>query len=216
MVQGGTHAKGGLWRLHAYCLDDICFGLNIDRKYRSMRGWEPWYHASYNDTARQFSSPEVERNPMSARKPVPAKDAAQVKGYAEFLGMLKQRIQSAQFRAAMAVNEELLALYWDLGREIVERQEREGWGSSVIDRLSSDLRRSFPEIKGFSSRNVSRMRAFYLAYASLAGDASNLPQAVAKIPWGHHSLILEKLKDQVARRWYGEQALVRFPIELGT
>ncbi len=144
---------------------------------------------------------------MPARKPVPAKDATQVKGYADFLGLLKQRIRLAQTRAAMAVNEELLALYWDLGREIVERQEREGWGSSVIDRLSSDLQRSFPEIKGFSSRNVSRMRAFYLAYASLAGDGPNLPQAVAKIPWGHHGLILEKLKDQAARRWYGEQTL---------
>lgn len=144
---------------------------------------------------------------MPTKKPARTKAAIASTDYADFLGQLKQRIRSAQTRAAMAVNAELLALYWDFGREIVERQRRDGWGTSVIDRLAEDLQRAFPGIKGFSARNISRMRTFYLGYAPLAGDSPILPQAVAKIPWGHHSLILEKVKDTAGRQWYADQAL---------
>jgi predicted nuclease of restriction endonuclease-like (RecB) superfamily len=80
--------------------------------------------------------------------------------YEGFLKDLKERIRSAQLRAALAVNRELVLLYWSIDRDIVERQKREGWRTKVIDRLAEDLRHAFPEIKGFSARNLKYMRAF--------------------------------------------------------
>ena len=123
--------------------------------------------------------------------------------YAEFLEQVKARILQAQTRAAFAVNRELLHLYWEMGRDIVLRQEREGWGTAVIERLAEDLGRAFPGVAGFSTRNLWRMRAFYLAYRS----AEFLPQAVAEIPWGHHVVLLEKLKDSAERQWYARAAI---------
>lgn len=75
-------------------------------------------------------------------------------GYGELLGDLKRRLREAQVRAALAVNRELLLLYWGMGREILLRQEQEGWGARVIDRLAADLRREFPDMKGLSARNL--------------------------------------------------------------
>ena len=86
--------------------------------------------------------------------------------YAEFLDSLKSRVRQSQTKAMLSVNRELIALYWDIGRQIVERQEREGWGKSVVDRLAADLQAAFPGMGGFSSVNVWRMRAFYMAYRS--------------------------------------------------
>jgi len=88
--------------------------------------------------------------------------------YAEFLESLKVRIRQAQTRAVLSANRELIALYWDIGRRIVERQEREGWGKSVVDRLAADLQKAFPGMGGFSAVNVLRMRAFFLAYRDVA------------------------------------------------
>ena len=85
-------------------------------------------------------------------------------GYAELLEDLKDRIRRAQVRAAVAASRELVRLYWDIGREIVQRQKQEGWGKGVIDRLAADIQRAFPGIEGFSARNIKRMRAFYSAY----------------------------------------------------
>ena len=102
--------------------------------------------------------------------------------YAEFLEQVKARILQAQTRAAFAVNRELLHLYWEMGRDVVLRQEREGWGTAVIERLALDLGRAFPGVAGFSTRNLWRMRAFYLAYRP---DSEFLPQPVAEISgWG--------------------------------
>ncbi len=84
--------------------------------------------------------------------------------YVEFLESLKSRVRRSQTKAMLSVNRELIALYWDIGRQIVERQEREGWGKSVVDRLAADIQTSFPGIGGFSPGNVWRMRAFFLAY----------------------------------------------------
>src|SRR5690348_8019467 len=100
-------------------------------------------------------------------------------GYADVLAHLKERIRAAQLKASVAVNRELIALYWDIGREIVERQERDGWGSAVIERLSVDLQREFPGQTGFSPRNLRYARSFYLAYAR--GSAS-LQQTAARLP----------------------------------
>lgn len=99
-------------------------------------------------------------------------------GYAELLDDLKSRVRSAQLKAAVSVNRELIQLYWDIGRLIVERQGREGWGTGVINRLASDLQRAFPGLQGFSPSNISRMRAFFVAYRD---EGENSAQAVPKL-----------------------------------
>lgn len=123
----------------------------------------------------------------------------QLEGYESFLQQLKDRVRRSQVKAALAVNSELIALYWELGKSIVERQERAGWGDGVLDRLSNDLAVAFPEMKGFSRRNLYRIRALYQAYRA---ESEFVPQAVAQIPWGHNILILEKVKEPSERRWY--------------
>lgn len=119
--------------------------------------------------------------------------------YASLLADLKQRISQAQLRAATKANAELVLLYREIGRSIVARQDEEGWGRSVIERLSADLKVAFPHMKGFSPRNLWRMRAFFLAWKE---HGENLPQAVAELPWGHNAMLLEKLDDPDARLWY--------------
>ena len=80
--------------------------------------------------------------------------------HAQFLADLKRRIQTAQSRASVAVNRDLVLLYWQIGRDILERQQKESWGAKVIDRLAADLKREFPDMKGFSVRNLQYMRRF--------------------------------------------------------
>jgi predicted nuclease of restriction endonuclease-like (RecB) superfamily len=102
--------------------------------------------------------------PRAATRRPSAPQSALPPGYGELLTELKDRIRRAQVRAAVAANRELIRLYWDIGREIVRRQEREGWGTRVIDRLAVDLQGAFPGMAGFSRTNIYRIRAFYLAY----------------------------------------------------
>ena len=106
---------------------------------------------------KKVGRPAVAKSMQGPLAPLPS-------GYAELLEDLKNRIRHAQVRAAVAASRELIRLYWDIGQEIVQRQDREGWGTSVIDRLSADLQKEFPGVAGFSSGNIRRMRAFYLAY----------------------------------------------------
>lgn len=98
-------------------------------------------------------------------------------GYKDFLHSIKQRIHESRTRAYYAVNRELIELYWGIGREIAERQERDGWGKSVVERLSNDLREEFPGTTGFSSQNLWYMRQLYLEYK----DHQNLQQLVGEI-----------------------------------
>jgi predicted nuclease of restriction endonuclease-like (RecB) superfamily len=119
-------------------------------------------------------------------------------GYEDFLLDLKTRIQSAQIRAALAVNRDLVTLYWQIGREILARQQHQGWGAKVIDRLARDLHSAFPEMKGFSPRNLKYMRAFAEAYL----DEQFVQQAAAQIPWFHNCAIIDKVKDPTERAWY--------------
>lgn len=121
--------------------------------------------------------------------------------YRGLLEDLKQRIREAQVKAALAVNQELILLYWQLGKDILQRQDQEGWGSKVIDRLSADLRREFPAVKGFSPRNLKYMRAFAEAYP----DAAIVQRAAAQIPWTHNCVLLDKVKSAQERLWYIEQ-----------
>ncbi|MFQ6241859.1 DUF1016 N-terminal domain-containing protein [Sinorhizobium meliloti] len=103
-------------------------------------------------------------------------------GYASLLAELKDRIRTARLKAAVAVNQELILLYWSIGREILARQVAEGWGARVIDRLATDLRRGFPEMTGLSPRNLKYMRAFAEAFP----DEEIVQQLVARLPWGHN------------------------------
>lgn len=124
-------------------------------------------------------------------------------GYAEWLADLKGRIHSAQQRAALAVNRELLLLYWQIGRDILMRQAEQGWGAKVIDRLAHDLHTAFPEMKGFSPRNLKYMRAFAEAWP----DAEFVQAVLAQLPWYHHLALLEKLDSDESRRWYAGKAI---------
>lgn len=125
-------------------------------------------------------------------------DALLPAGYAQLLDDLKGRVRSAQLKAAVAVNAELIRLYWDIGRAILDRQQAEGWGAKVIDRLGRDLQAAFPGQAGFSPRNLKYMRAFAEAWP----DAEIVQQAAALIPWFHNVVILEQTKDGDARLWY--------------
>lgn len=124
-------------------------------------------------------------------------------GYAQWLAELKNRIHTAQQRAALAVNRELVLLYWQIGRDILERQAQQGWGAKVIERLAHDLRTAFPEMKGFSRANLMYMRAFAAAWP----DAEIVQQTVGRLPWGHNLVLLSKLKESGQRIAYAERAV---------
>lgn len=118
--------------------------------------------------------------------------------YDDFVRSLKERIRSAQIRAALAVNAELIRLYWEIGREILDRQAVEGWGAKVIERLAKDLREAFPDMGGFSRTNLTYMRLFAETYP----EPEFVHQAGGQIPWRHHCVILDKVKDSNQRFWY--------------
>ncbi len=123
--------------------------------------------------------------------------------YADWLFALKVRIHTAQQRATLSVNRELIHLYWHIGRDILLRQDREGWGAKVIDRLAHDLRSAFPTMKGFSRANLLYMRAFAAAWP----DEEIVQQAVGQLPWGHNLVLLAKLKSAAERLAYAQRAI---------
>jgi predicted nuclease of restriction endonuclease-like (RecB) superfamily len=125
------------------------------------------------------------------------------KTYQQWLEALEAQIQQAQFRTAVRVNSELILLYWQIGKSILDKQETLGWGAKVVDRLAKDLQKAFPTIKGFSLRNLKYMRAFADAYP----DEAIVQQAAAQIPWFHNCILLDKVKDPKARVWYIQQTL---------
>lgn len=148
--------------------------------------------------------------------------------YADWLATLKQRIQGARQRALLSANAEQIRLYHDIGRDILNRQSREGWGAKVIDRLSSDLRAVFPDMKGLSSRNLKYMKVF----AEHCPDRQFVQQSAAQIPpigqqtaallsqatamgptlpnrspWFHIVILLTKISDPALREWYAQEAI---------
>lgn len=123
--------------------------------------------------------------------------------YADWLAGLKQRIAGTRQRAALAANRELVLLYWQIGRDIVQRQQQQGWGARVIEHLAKDLHTAFPDMKGFSRSNLMSMRAFYEAW----DDETIVQQLVGQLPWGHNVLLLSKLKDREQRLWYLHKAV---------
>jgi predicted nuclease of restriction endonuclease-like (RecB) superfamily len=123
--------------------------------------------------------------------------------YGTLLQDLKERIQNAQLKAAVAVNRELILLYWDLGARIIAQQNEEGWGTKVIDRLAGDLHGAFPSMKGLSARNLKYMRAFAQAWPHV----SIVQAALAQLPWYHNIALIEKLESPDERLWYARQAI---------
>jgi len=124
-------------------------------------------------------------------------------GYKKLLEELKTRIRSAQISAGLAVNRELILLYWEIGRRILEQQKTHGWGAKIVEHLANDLRREFPDMKGFSRANLLYMRAFAEAYP----DAAIVQQVAGQIPWFHNCILLDKIKDPIEREWYIRQTI---------
>jgi predicted nuclease of restriction endonuclease-like (RecB) superfamily len=173
----------------------------------------------------------MSQRPAKASQPAAALPA----DYAPLLADIKARVQSARIKAGLAANRELLALYWDIGRLILDRQRREGWGAKVIDRLALDLQRAFPGQQGFSRVNLLFMRAFADAWSEAPivlqpvrqlpphGNSQSateaivpsppaqfqvaLPEPMASLPWGHNLLLLHKLQKPADRIWYAAKAV---------
>jgi predicted nuclease of restriction endonuclease-like (RecB) superfamily len=118
--------------------------------------------------------------------------------YARFLAGIKERIRTAQVKAALAANAELVLHYWEVGRDILTNQARQGWGAKVIDRLAADVQRAFPKLRGYSVRNLKYMRAFAESWP----DRSIVQQLAAQIPWGHNCVLLDRVADADARAFY--------------
>jgi predicted nuclease of restriction endonuclease-like (RecB) superfamily len=125
------------------------------------------------------------------------------RGYKEFLEDLKARIRSAQIKAVISVNQELIKLYWEVGTFVHKRQLEEGWGAKTIEKLSRDLKSDFPDMKGFSPRNIQFMVQFAKEYP----DAEIVKQLVSQIPWGHNILLLQRVDNVDARIWYAAKAI---------
>jgi hypothetical protein len=116
---------------------------------------------------------------------------AQLRGYEEFLGAIKERVSVARQRAVAPRIRKLLRGYWEIGAEILRRQQQEGWGAKVIDRLAADLRIEFPGLKGCSPRSLMYMRAFATAWP----EGAFVQGGLAQISWYHHLALLDKLDD---------------------
>ena len=125
-----------------------------------------------------------------------AMTAAVVEGYEAWIRSIKERIQRARVKASMLVNSEQTLLYWDIGHEILEKQENEGWGSKVVERMSADLKAAFPDMKGWSRSSLMYMRQFAAAW-----KRNEIVQApLGQLPWYHHLALLEFYMTAVDRQ----------------
>jgi predicted nuclease of restriction endonuclease-like (RecB) superfamily len=124
-------------------------------------------------------------------------------GYVEWIREVKSRVHEARQRAARAVNNELVGLYWRIGRDIHARQQTEGWGAKIVDRIAADLKTEFPDTEGFSPRNLKYMRAFAVAWP----DEDFVQGVLAQLPWYTHLALLDKLETLEERRWYAHKAI---------
>jgi predicted nuclease of restriction endonuclease-like (RecB) superfamily len=154
--------------------------------------------------ARKRPRPEADRRLArgrarpEARFPAAPAKATLPQDYVDALAAIKSRIQQERLRVVLSANAAMVLLYWDIGRMILARQESAGWGAKVIDRLAADLREAFPDMKGFSPRNLKYMRAFAAAWP----EREFVQQAAARIPWFHNCLLLDRISDRAGREWY--------------
>ena len=123
--------------------------------------------------------------------------------YPQFFQTIKEQIRSERLKAVLAANSALVLMYWKIGQVILSKQQSAGWGAKVIDRLSIDLKNAFPEMAGFSARNLKYMRKF----AECWSDFTIVQEVLALIPWYHNLALLEKLSDQELRLWYAEKSI---------
>jgi len=149
-----------------------------------------------NRQEKNLSQPvgEIVQQPLAESLEIPA-------GYATLLDDLKTRIREARVKAALSVNRELIRLHWEVGKSILEREESSRWGDRVLDKLSRDLRREFPDMKGFSRTSLKYMRMFAKAYPEFG------QQPVDQMPWGHNTVLITKVKDPKKRLWYAHQII---------
>lgn len=139
----------------------------------------------------------------SAMFPVAAPAAAMPADYAAWFAEIKSRIHGERLRLVLTSNSVMVMLYWDIGRRILQKQAEQGYGTKVVDRLAADLREAFPEMKGFSPRNLKYMRAFAAAWV----DRELVQQSAAQVPWFHNCLLLDRVPDPATRQWYIAAAL---------
>jgi predicted nuclease of restriction endonuclease-like (RecB) superfamily len=141
-------------------------------------------------------------------------EASSLEFYGSLLDEIKTRIRQAQVKAALSANAEMIALYWDIGKLIFNRQKQEGWGAGVIPRLAKDIKNELPELKGFSERNIKFMVQLFKEYESDAAigkqavsQLENVKRLVSQIPWGHNILLMQRIKEKAIRIWYIEQTI---------
>lgn len=123
--------------------------------------------------------------------------------YVDFFSCIKGRLKTAQIRAALAANSELIRFYWELGTDLIEKQKSHQWGSHFLEQLSLDMRKAFPEMQGFSKRNLEYMRRF----AQLYPQIEFAKQPVSQLPWGHIVRLMQMVKNDVEREWYAQQTI---------
>lgn len=123
--------------------------------------------------------------------------------YIEFIQEIKEQIAKQRIRTLISANSEMIQLYWQIGKAILDKQNSEGWGAKIIDRMSYDLKEAFPEMRGFSPRNLKYMRKFAEAWPSL----EIVQRTVAQIPWRSNITLIDKLTDPALRLWYAEKVL---------
>jgi predicted nuclease of restriction endonuclease-like (RecB) superfamily len=148
-----------------------------------------------------------ERNARGRQKPqasfpVAGKKVDVPMDYASTLTELKQRITTERLKVTLSANAAMVMLYWDIGLTILTRQKQQGWGAKIIDRLSEDLKAAFPDMRGFSPRNLKYMRRFAQEWP----DRSIVQRSAALIPWRNNQLLLDKLNSNEVRLWYAERA----------
>ena len=154
---------------------------------------------------RSSNAPRLSRGRVreGASLPVPQARAGLPSDYASVLAEIKNRIQKERSKVVLAANTALVQLYWDIGRMILVRQATAGWGARVIDRLAVDLRDAYPDMHGFSPRNLLFMRGFAASYP----DRAIVKQLVSQLPWGHVIRLIQRVKSPEARDWYARQAI---------
>ena len=123
--------------------------------------------------------------------------------YREFIDSIKENIKTQHTRVLLQANREIICLYWQIGKAITQKQVEEGWGTKVIDRIASDLKEAFPDMTGFSTRNIKYMRKF----AECWSDFEFVQRVVAQIPWRSNISLLDKLSDETSRVWYAHKTI---------
>lgn len=157
---------------------------------------------------RRSAEPRAERRSRGRTRddamfPAPSQRTEMPDDYGATLADIKQQVLTQRLRVVIAANAAMIELYWDIGRTILDRQRNAGWGAKVIDRLSADLREAYPDMQGFSPRNLKYMRAFAAAWP----DATIVQRVAAQLPWRQNLVLLDRLDDRRTRLWYAQQAL---------